>query len=189
MKTRIFLSGCLILLSFIFINGCAKDGAIGPAGTNGSSGTNGANGTNGKDGTNGVDGKDGKDGNANVSSVIVTPTWYWDATNKMLKADINPLLILTTAVSDKGVVLVYYKNESGNWIPLPRTIYDQSQRFSYTPYWLVLVIQNSDNTQPSPLNLPFKIVCIEASAGKRNILDGVDKSDYYAVCKALNLKP
>src|SRR4029079_6949372 len=119
MKTK-FLIGLVMVMIF---DGCKKDGPTGPAG------------------------KDGKDGNANVTSTTTTPTWYWDATSHTLKADINPLMTLTTAVSENGVVLVYFKTSTGDWVPLPRTVYpttsiSQSQRFSYTPFWLVLILQN-----------------------------------------------
>lgn len=172
MKNKL-LTGLVIAISILVLNGCTKEGPTGPAGKDGTNGTNGTN------------------GNSDVQSVIVTPTWSWDVASNTLQADIAPLSILTTDISDNGAVLVYFKNSIGDWIPLPRTVYtstsvSQSQRFSYTPYWLVLIIQNSDNTQPSGINFPFKVVCIDATAIISN--PGVDYADYTAVKKAFNLE-
>lgn len=207
MKIRMLLSGCLILLSFIFINGCAKDGAIGPKGDKGDSGTNGTNGTNGASGTSGTN---GTNGNANVHnytfdlniSDFIGPT----ANNSYSNFSNNLSFMGTNFIQENDAVLLYLFKETVNSVDyynaLPFLLYfNTGTAFNQHSFELTrkigaisfikFNIRNSEGLQPYTTmsgKLYYKMVTI-AGASKRDLLEGVDKRDYYAVCKAFNLKP
>lgn len=70
----------LLMVLFLGMTACTKDGAVGPAGKDGTDGMNGADGTNGKDGEDGADGEDGEDGNANVRLYTFDAGYNWATT-------------------------------------------------------------------------------------------------------------
>lgn len=69
----------LLMMLFVGITACTKDGAMGPAGKDGKDGMDGTNGTNG---TNGANGADGEDGNANVRLYMFDAGYNWETTTE-----------------------------------------------------------------------------------------------------------
>ena len=134
------ISRLLLLVPFLLLIGCAKDGETGPSGKNGINGTNGTN------------------GNTNVhTSIIQVPTSSWTiVSSSELSASILDTNI-TQSIVDSGTVLLYIKI-SDSWYTLPyaqtitsTTTYDWA--FGYKTDTLIIRTFNRNgiySTFPSP---------------------------------------
>lgn len=158
--------GLLMLMGIttVLINGCAKDGATGPAGSTGSNGTSGTNGTN------------GKDGNANVKSAsytIAPSNWVHVGTNGSSGDGFKAVLSvpnITNSIITDGIVLCYFSFGS-TYSPMPVTmpLYSGGVTSLYTFTYATNILQveqyDSDwNTVKPASNMNIKIVTIAGSA-------------------------
>lgn len=159
-----------LLASATIFNGCAKDGATGPA---------------------------GKDGNANVTSsnTVTLNNWssdFDDGTDYTYSSTISWASI-TQAIKDKGIVMVYADDKAGSWVALPYT--DAGTGYSSTLNFYVKVgsvkIEYTGYDSPSPgtSSLNGTIVRIVAIASSsREAHPNVDLKNYNEVKKVFNLK-
>lgn len=128
-------------MSIVTLNGCAKDGATGPAG---------APGTN---------------GNANVlgsNSVSVAPS-DWTLSGGYYSASFT-LPAITQGIVDKGVVMVYEKLGTSSWQCMPYTLGLNERDFTFTVGSFKIWSQNTDNSTPTnPGAQAYRAVVISAS--------------------------
>lgn len=207
MKTKTTMIAMLMCIA-VFINGCAKDGAIGPKGADGKDGKNGLNGTNGTNGTNGGDGTNGEDGNANVHNYTFNlnlSAFIGPLTNNSYNQSSNMSFMGNNFIDEKDAVLLYLFDKSigstNYYHALPfLDYYNNTSNFNQHSFTLgatgsanilTFNIRNSSGIQPYTSmtgTLSYKMVTI-AGISKMDLLEGIDKRDYYAVCRALSLKP
>lgn len=116
MKNNILI-GLLMLISIVILNGCAKDGATGPA---------------------------GKDGNANVKSQTITITEsQWNHTGTVGEPGdgyeaIQTSSIITSDIVSKGAVMAYLSVDNLEWGSLPFTVpTGVSSTEPYSESWLI----------------------------------------------------
>ena len=127
----------LIGISTVLINGCAKDGATGPA---------------------------GKDGNANVSGSTSVTTSSWTLTGGIIYSTTITWTPITQAIADKGVVMVYEQVGSSGWNALPYTLATVSRTFSFGAGFVNVMYTNTDGSAPSnPGTQTYRVVAIAAS--------------------------
>jgi len=129
-------SAYLFMLLFFALAGCAKEGAIGPA---------------------------GKDGNANVKSMVVATTGsQWVAVGNQYKFTVADSAI-TQNVIDKGTVSVALSLSGTAWSNLPRTNMGFTFLYAYSLGAVDIYYYSGDgSTSPglAPNGYMFKIVAI-----------------------------
>jgi hypothetical protein len=149
----------LLSMAALLLSGCAKDGAIGPAGPRGAQ------------------------GNANViSDVFFNQDFSFVASNNDYELYLNDNAI-TQTVLDQGAVLVYFQlssNTSG-WTMLPGTFNGVAINVSYG----LGQVQITDGTMPTNGPFNFKIVALPPYAMKSH--PDLNVKDFSAVQKVFNL--
>jgi hypothetical protein len=162
-KTTLLMNVCLISGILLF-NSCAKDGAVGPAGTNGAVGPT------------------GPTGNANVHSQTITVnSWNWTHFGTQGQPgdgyQANILYpAITQEIIDKGMVMVYQISNNAA-IPLPITIFSKAgSNYSRTFTYAIGVgeidfaVFDSDFITIAPSStMTFKVVVASGMKGKPNI--------------------
>lgn len=132
-------------ISTAMINGCAKDGATGPAGIAGTAGTNGTN------------------GNANVIGSNSVTTSNWTLNSGMYSTTLTSSAI-TQAIVDKGIVMVYESNGIGGWYALPYSFLGEENAFGFDVGSVTIDISQTDGSAPTnPGSRTYRIVAISAS--------------------------
>ena len=144
-------------ISTVMINGCAKDGATGPA---------------------------GKNGNANVnSSQFTVSPFQWQTSGGSYVATYTAPAI--TNGNNDAVML--YLNSSSQWIALPYSsivVSGDNLGFAYSTNNLTLIYQPASGTSPSN-TWTFKQVVIPPAAMVAH--PNVNLNNYMEVKKAFNL--
>jgi hypothetical protein len=137
-------------------------------------------GEQGDPGRDGAPGTNGQDGNANVKSVLIDVTsadWIVSAVDN-LTFSTKPCAIITQAIADKGLVMVYARGNTGifdvgqNWVTLPYTYaesngpgtpgFTESWWFHYGPNSITFNIQDNDEYYLKPA-ITYKVVAISAT--------------------------
>lgn len=130
----------------MIFNGCAKDGATGPAGQKG------------------IDGIDGIDGNANVigSNSVSVVSSDWTLSSNYYSTSFT-LPAITQEVVDKGVVMVYEKLGT-SWQAMPYSLDIESRDFTFNVGTVKIWAHNSDFSAPTnPSAQTYRIIAISAS--------------------------
>lgn len=173
MKTVLYIS-FITIIATAFI-GCKKDPVVGPQGATGA------------------------DGNANVKRYTITAlTTDWTFFGTLGNPGYGCLVAwslptITQNILDNGEVSIYY-DLGGSYTLLPLTLYFTGYSVTYSPVHMLGLAQveryDSDLLTVAPsTTINFKVLVIAGTAGKRNLLDGVDRNDYNAVCLRLGLEP
>lgn len=157
--------GLLMLMgiSIVMFNGCAKDGATGPAGI---AGTN---------------------GNANVNGSTSVTASNWTLNSGVLYSTTLTWTPITQAIVDKGIVMVYEGDGSNGWVALPYTSVNESRYFNFDVGFVNIYITNTDGSAPTnPGAQTYRIVVIPAS----NLIahPNVDFKNYQVVKATFGLK-
>lgn len=196
MKTKTIILGVYALIVLMF-SACtkAKDGAPGAQGPAGVSGTAGI---------------DGNDGNAKVYNYTFNLNlsgFIGPVTNGAYTYVFNPTSVMgSDFISENDAVLLYLFDHTTSgtdyYNALPFLDYfNTGTSFNQHSFELgatgaanILIFNIRNSAGGSPYTdmttgtLSYKMIWIEG-IGKSLPLDGVDKKDYYAVCKAFGLTP
>jgi len=156
------LAACLVALSF---NSCTKEGPAGPAGAAGAP------------------------GNANVKSQIINVVAAdWAGGGSGYEAT-KPCSIITSAIAEKGAVLVYVK-EGDEYFPIPLSIFAGAWTthffFSHTVGNISFYTQDDDGLTLNPGNTTFKVVAVASASTLQEA--GVDPNNYRAVANYFQLR-
>ena len=158
MKNKITLS-VLAFAATLLINGCVKDGPVGPQGP------------------------PGYDGNANVIGTN-SVTVGWTLSGNAYTSTIN-VPDISQDIVDKGIVEVYI-NYANEWWVLPDVIGINSTTYGFGVGYVTLYNSNSDGTKPDyPPSSIFRVVVVSASNRMAN--PNVDWKNYSEVKEALHL--
>jgi hypothetical protein len=152
-----------VIATTMFMGGCAKDGATGPAGPAGAN------------------------GNANVigTNTVTVNGVNWTALSTYFETTLTDADI-TQAVVDNGVVLVYAQNGT-TWAALPSTFSSVSLTFQFYLGNVEIFCANTDGSQTlNPGTQIFRLVIIPSSARMTN--ENINFRNYEEVKRAFNLK-
>ena len=163
-------------------------------------------GPQGPEGPQGPQGPQGPAGNANViSSGWITPSWvsgsYYSASAYKYDWSVSDL---TQSIYDSGVILVYWKNWSGDVYLLPYTSNSQwvfmfTAKVGTITLWYYYIDGSSPSSEPAS-SYKFRYVLIPQGTSSRPAGDinalrqdlarqGVDIDNYYQVCDYFGLQP
>ena len=166
------IQAAILLLVLLSINGCTKQGAIGPAGEKGDPGNTGV-----------------------TSTTFMMNNWLWSAPYHYSNLNVPAL---TTSNASSAAVMVYFNTDGGNnWIALPYTQYHSPSNYYMgfnTNVGIVQVTWVYDSSLSSGDNpnvyysstVRCKVVVIPPAMKLAN--PDLDIKDYEAVKKRFKLK-
>jgi hypothetical protein len=167
-----------LFFSFSMVSCKGPEGPIGPQGPQGEAGAQ------GPQGTQGPQGEQGPEGNADVKSYRFNLD-LWDNQGSYLEKNIS-LPAITQAIVDDGMVMLYFKNRSGEWSALPYSFtfngFTRSLNFAYSLSNIRIYLTSNESVLPgSSYTGEYRAVIAPGNAGKKAY--DVDWSNYYEVAE------
>lgn len=115
----------------------------------------------GPQGDPGPQGAEGAPGNANVvtTNSVTLSNWVYDSDGDIYTVSINASVI-TQAVKDKGLIMVYLLSENNDWVPLPYVGLSSPTDFlTYRVNTGNVLVSYYDNVEPTENPSSFGIIC------------------------------